>query len=379
MRAKSDDDKPIRPPPLHWLVPAALCVLLGIIFSTQQFVWAARSGEPVSWVGAFVDLMPYWLAWALLTPVIGWLSRLYRIEKGHRISSIVIHIVASIFLASIYPSFYILIFVFTAGPQLDSRTHFFFFINAHVFGAVIYWAILSIILTLNYYRRYQDEKLGAVRLEGQLKEAELQSLRMQLNPHFLFNALHSVTALILKNENRQAVHMINRLSELLRFAIADNDTQWVSLKQELEFLDRYLEIERIRFQDRLKILVHIEPRTLQAEVPNFILQPLVENAIRHAVSKDSAAGTITLTAIRRSENGNLYLEVRDDGPGLPAGWHNITNAGVGLKNIRARLEQLYGREFDFALRNGESRGVIAELTLPFRTIAGRPSPDKHED
>jgi LytS/YehU family sensor histidine kinase len=213
--------------------------------------------------------------------------------------------------------------------------------------------------------------LGAARLAAQLKEAELQALRMQLHPHFLFNALHSVTALVLKNENKEAVRMINRLSELLRFAIRDNETHWVPLKQEVQFLDRYLEIEQIRFRDRLTVSMSIETETLNAEIPNFILQPLVENAIRHGIAMQSSAGTVTLTAIRK--NGALYLEVRDDGPGLPVNWKQLGKDGVGLRNTRARLEQLYGSEYVFDLSNGKERGAVAALTIPFRMANQEPA------
>ena len=372
MRAKNEDDESGRRSFLQLLVPSALCVLLGVIFSTQEFFSATRKGEAVSWVGAFADLMPFWLFWALLSPLIGWLSRRYRIEKRRWLPSLVIHLIASIFAASLYPALYILVTTVSSdasAPEISGRLHLFFFVNAHVFGIIIYFVVLTIILTLNYYRRYQEERLSAVRLQAQLKEAELQALRMQLHPHFLFNALHSVTALVLKNENREAVRMINRLSELLRLAIKDNDTPWVSLKQELEFLDRYLEIERIRFQDRLGVQMNIEPQTLDAEVPNLILQPLVENAVRHGIAMQSSPGTITLTASR--QNDELRLEIRDDGPGLPSDWHTNKKNGVGLNNTKARLEQLYGSGYDFDLSNGKAGGTVAVIKLPFRTVEAK--------
>lgn len=355
-------------------MPSALCTFLGVVFSTQEFFRAARQGEAVTWVGAFADLMPYWLFWALLSLPIGWLSRRYRIEKGRWLSSLAIHLLASILLATLYPLAYILVLIVTStssAPEISPRLHLFFFINAHVFGILTYWIILTIILTLNYYRGYQEQRVGAARLEAQLKEAELQALRMQLHPHFLFNALHSVTALVLKNENKEAVRMINRLSELLRFAIRDNETHWVPLKQEVQFLDRYLEIEQIRFRDRLTVSMSIETETLNAEIPNFILQPLVENAIRHGIAMQSSSGTITLTANR--QNGALYLEVRDDGPGLPDNWKQLSKDGVGLRNTRARLEQLYGSEYSFDLSNGKERGAVAALTLPFRIANQEPN------
>ena len=350
------------------LVPAALCVLLGVVFSTQEYFRSARSGEPVSWAAAFVDLMPFWLFWALLSPLIAWLSRRYTFGKGRWTRSLLVHLSASVFVASLYPVLYILLSVVNSfrisTPQIPGWLHFYFLINAHVFGTIIYWIILTMILTLNYYRRFQEQRLSAVRLEAQLKDAQLRALRMQLHPHFLFNALHSVTALVLKNENVEAVRMISRLSELLRQAIKDNDTQWVPLKQELQFIDRYLDIERIRFQDRLTVKMNIEPETLNAAVPNLILQPLVENAIRHGIAVLSSAGTITVSANRQGEE--LHLEVSDDGPGLPSDWPKASGEGLGLKNIQARLEQLYGSRNHFYLRNVNGRGTVATIKLPFR-------------
>ncbi len=199
MRAKNEGDGSGGLSFLQLLVPSALCVLLGVLFSTQEYFSAARKGEAVSWVGAFADLMPFWLFWALVSQSIGWLSRRYRIEKRRWLPSLVIHLVASIFVASVYPLVYILVSLAVSSdpssPEVSGRLHLFFFINAHVFGIIIYWVVLTIILTLNYYGRYQEERLSAARLQAQLKEAELQALRMQLHPHFLFNALHSVTAL----------------------------------------------------------------------------------------------------------------------------------------------------------------------------------------
>ena len=295
--------------------------------------------------------------------MVGLLSRRYSIEKGRWVSSLLLHVTASAVLASLYPLLYILL---SSTPGVTSRLKLLFFINAQVFGMVIYWVILSIILTLNYYRRFQDERLSAARLEAQLKDAKLQALRMQLHPHFLFNALHSVTALVLKNENREAVRMISRLSELLRYAFKDNDIQWITLEQELQFLEQYLEIERIRFQDRLTVVMNIEPQTLTAEVPNLILQPLVENAVRHGISKHSSAGTITLSAMRLKEE--LHLEVVDDAYGLPADWSTVSSNGVGIKNTRARLEQLYAGRYEFDISNITDRGTVAALKLPFRKL-----------
>lgn len=357
---------------LQWLFPSAICVLLGVVFSIQDYFLQARKGEPVTWSYAFLDMMPFWFFWAALSPFIWRLSRRHRFERRRRLSSLLVHMPTSFILASVYPLLYILVSMASSvgatTPQVSGRLHFFFFINTHVFGIVIYWVILTIILTLNYYGQYQEEMLRASQLKAQLAQAELQTLKMQLQPHFLFNALHSVTALVLKNDNREAVRMINRLGELLRLAIRDTNTQLVALGQELEFTELYLEIEQIRFRDRLTVEIDIEPGTLDAEVPNLILQPLVENAVRHAIAPHSSAGRIEIVARRR--DGKLFLEVSDDGPGLPVDWRDSQREGVGLKNARARLTQLYGDKYDFDLRNGKEKGAVVTLLIPFRMTDG---------
>ena len=353
---------------LQWLFPSAICVILGVVFSTQDYFLQARKGEPVTWSEAFTDLLPFWFFWALLSPLISRLARQYRSERRRWLHTLFVHLFASVTLASIYPILYILVWITgpnsTTAPLVLERLHFFFFINTHVFGIIIYWVILTIILALNYYQQYQEEMLQASRLRTQLAEAELQALKMQLHPHFLFNALHSVTALVLKNDNREAVRMISRLSELLRLAIRDTKTQLVPLRQELEFTERYLEIEQIRFQDRLTVRMNVDPQVLDAEVPNLILQPLVENAVRHAITLHSSASQIEIAATR--QNGKLHLEVSDDGPGLPEDWDEAQSEGVGLNNTRARLEQLYGDDYHFDISNGREKGAVVTLTIPFR-------------
>lgn len=357
---------------LKWLFPSVICVLLGFVFSTQDYFLQARKGEPVTWSYAFFDQMPFWFFWALLSPFVWWLSQRHRFERRRRLSSLLVHMPTSFFLASVYPLLYILVSAVSSvgatTPQVSGRLHLFFFINTHVFGIILYWVILTIILTINYYGQYQEEMLRASQLKAQLAQAELQALKMQLHPHFLFNALHSVTALVLKNDNREAVRMINRIGELLRLAIRDTNTQLVTLGQELEFTERYLEIERIRFQDRLTVQMDIDPQTLNAEVPNLILQPLVENAVRHAIAPHSSAGRIEIVA--KHQNGKLFLEVSDDGPGLPGDWCDAKREGVGLKNTRARLAQLYGDKYDFELSNGKEKGAVVTLVIPFRITNG---------
>jgi sensor histidine kinase YesM len=208
-----------------------------------------------------------------------------------------------------------------------------------------------------------------VQLEGQLSQAQLQALKMQLHPHFLFNTLHSISALL--NKDKEAARqMIARLGDFLRLTLENSGAQEVTLQQEIEFLVCYLEIQRIRFQDRLTTSLDVEAEALDAQVPNLILQPIVENAIRHGISQRSTPGRIEIQAKHR--NGVLRIQVRDNGPGLPVNrsHEKLFQKGLGLANTQTRLERLYGGEHRFELTNDPAGGLIVTLEIPAPNING---------
>jgi LytS/YehU family sensor histidine kinase len=188
---------------------------------------------------------------------------------------------------------------------------------------------------------------------------------MQLQPHFLFNTLHAISALI-PEEAKPARRMLARLGELLRMSLDHEETQEVTLREELAFLEPYLEIEQARLQDRLTVVMEIAPETLDARVPHLILQPLVENAIRHGIAPRIAPGRVEISATKGADGRFLHLEVRDDGQGVNADNQVRTRRGVGLSNIKSRLEQLYNSEHRFALENHSEKGVVVKITIPFR-------------
>lgn len=257
--------------------------------------------------------------WAVHAPLIFILSRRFSFERSRVSKSLLIYFSAGIVWAMIVQGAPLLLLpVLTDsvsyGSELVRYTFRYWFGSNFLPNVFFYWLILSGSLIFSYYERYQKERVKASQIEAQLSNARLQALKMQLHPHFLFNTLHSISALVLKNENRDAVKMINRLSELLRLTLDNIETQIVSLEDEIEFARRYLEIEGIRFRDRLSVEGEIEPQTLKARVPNLILQPLVENAMRHGVDSNSAASRIRILA--RLENNRLQMEVRDDGKNL---------------------------------------------------------------
>src|SRR5205085_1761092 len=207
-------------------------------------------------------------------------------------------------------------------------------------------------------------EVEAAQLQRELVEARLDALRMQLNPHFLFNTLHAISALIHDNPDA-ADRVVARLSELLRLSLDQTKPQQVPLSEELPFLDRYLEIEQTRFAERLTIEKHIAPDAQQALVPYLILQPLVENAIRHGIEPREDVGLVQICAQRR--NGHLELRVRDDGDGLDSKTQAKSHEGIGLSNTRARLHHLYGERCRLELIAVNGGGFEAKIEIPFRT------------
>jgi LytS/YehU family sensor histidine kinase len=221
-----------------------------------------------------------------------------------------------------------------------------------------------------YSLKYRERELHASQLAAQLAQAELQALRMQLHPHFLFNTLHTVSALMHKDVEL-ADDMLSRLGDLLRRTLDTAQAQEVPLQQELEFIQTYLEIEQARLGSRLHVRFETEPETLDVLVPNLILQPLVENAVRHGIAPRLEGGRLVVRA--RRESDRLELEVEDDGPGLPADFADRPREGLGLANTRARLAALYGPAHQFELASVPPRGLRVVLRLPFREQADEPA------
>ncbi|HKR60537.1 MAG TPA: histidine kinase [Pyrinomonadaceae bacterium] len=306
--------------------------------------------------------------WAALTPLILFLSRRFRIERG-RLRNLLIHLVASLGFSLIQLGAYIAVISFT-DPLTQPFANVFqeFIVTGLHFNLLTYWALVALSHAADYYRKYQERELSASQLQAQLARAQLSSLKMQLHPHFLFNTLNTIAVLVRKSSNKEAIEMLSGLSDLLRHSLENIDAQEVSLKEELEFLKLYLEIEQVRFNDRLRVRMEVEQETLDALVPNLILQPLVENAIRHGIARRSAAGLLEISA--RRENGRLWLQVCDDGPGLPVN-RKLTGAQIGLTNTRTRLQRLYGDAQTFELRNAVGGGAVATLMIPFRNTATR--------
>jgi LytS/YehU family sensor histidine kinase len=213
-------------------------------------------------------------------------------------------------------------------------------------------------------RRAHDAELRATRLEAQLIQARLEALRAQLNPHFLFNALNTIAMLVRRQANAEALRGIVGLSQLLRQVLDRRAAAEVSLGEELALVEHFLAIEQLRYPDRLRVRIRVDRGVLEAQVPNLLLQPLVENAVRHGIGRRRGAGIVEIVVHRRGDA--LTLQVRDDGPGLPDGWCPEEGFGLGLANTRERLQRLYGPDHRFELCNDARGGAQALVQIPFR-------------
>lgn len=350
----------------RWTLFLAFWTIVGLAFASQFYLSSLRAGWPVTWEQAVLSSLGDWYVFALLSIPAMKLARAFPFERRRWLAVGLVHILGSVLLSFAYillrAALAQLYSYTTPAPLTFARAFTPLLAKPFQYYLWVFWVIMAVSHAFDYYQKYHERELRASELEKNLAQAKLQALQSQLNPHFLFNTLHTISALMHKDVDA-ADRMIMKLSELLRLALENTETHEVPLSQELEFLDRYLEIEKTRFRQRLTIDKQIAPETLAASVPNLILQPLVENAIRHGIEKHARPGTILLRAAK--QNGELLLEVQDNGDGLPGG--KLAREGIGLSNTRTRLQQLYGNRQKFELQNAGSGGLLARVIIPFHT------------
>ena len=339
--------------------------LLGLSFASQFYFSSAKFGNPVTWMQAVSYALGDWYVFALLSLPALALARRLPLEQPRLWRNLAAHLAAGAFFSFAY--MLLRAGVGQAQGLLTGDTISFaeafrplLFKTFH-FNLLVYCVIVGVSNGLGYYRELQEREIRTAELERGLAQARLQALQMQLNPHFLFNTLHGISSLM-HRDVEAADRMLVRLSELLRRALENTGTQEVPLREELDFLSRYLDIERTRFGERLTVKMNIAPDTLDALVPNLVLQPLVENAIQHGIEPHARPGIIELHA--RRESGTLQLEIHDNGAGLPGG--QLEGEGVGVSNTRARLQQLYGAAQSLEFSNRPAGGVRVAVKLPLR-------------
>jgi two-component system, LytTR family, sensor kinase len=340
----------------------------GVLFATHTSVGYVYRGQPGQWQRMYTIWLIFSYIFCGLTPLILWLARRYPLERQYWLRRLGLHIAAAFGVAILATLICSPVSYMIAGDKSKpfSVTNLLdLFVLAGQYDIIIYFVLLGLNHTVDYYRKFNDREIQAAQLQAQLAQAHLDVLKMQLHPHFLFNTLNSISVLM-QTDVQAAKHTLVCLSQLLRGALQASRSHEVALRQEVEFLQNYLEIEQTRFQDRLTARVHVDEEALDAQVPYFILQPLVENAIHHG-----GAGRIEVVAAR--ENGSVHITVSDSGPGIQEDPPNRSGNGIGLANTRARLQKLYGDDCRFELVNSPEGGLTADITIPFRTAGDPPA------
>jgi two-component system, LytTR family, sensor kinase len=366
-----------------WLALVGAATLVGLLEAAQVYTGTAAMGRPVPWGRAMSSTMPSWYVLVALVPGILWLCRRFPLEPGRLLPNLLVHAAGGVVFAVLHITLASWLSDFVLYSVGEGTWSFAMnlsrlFAIYFVIELMTYFGIVGAFHAFSYGRRAAAREREAARLalktsrlEASLSRANLDSLRMQLNPHFLFNTLNAISVLAMKGERQGVVRMLTLLSDLLRASL-ENREQVVPLRQELAFTDRYIDIEQVRFGDRLMVERDIDPDTLECAVPSLLLQPLVENAIGHGIARQPGPGTVRIES-RIVDGEVLELRVLDSGPGINGQGRGAVSAsagtGVGLANTRARLEQLYGAEHELRLEDRPEGGAVALVRLPLRLLS----------
>jgi len=343
--------------------------LVSIIFAGISYAAAiGENNKEFGFISALRLNLVQFYVWAVLSPLVFRFSRRFPIElRPLNVRNLLLYFPALISFAGIHQVIHLAV-LWSITPRwrqkypalIDCYRAYFAF--GFYIDLIIALLIVIAVHALLYYQSFRASELAQSSLKTDLAQAQLRALKMQLHPHFLFNTLHSISSLVLEDPPK-ANSMIARLGDFLRLTVDNSDQQLVTLKEETEFLRCYLDIEQVRFGDRLTVTFELEPQTLSAQVPHLILQPMVENAIQHAIAPRSARGHINIEAKRL--NSLLRVAISDNGPGISSNANLPWKQGVGLTNVRTRLQQIYGPDFRFELMNTNGGGLTAVMEIPF--------------
>jgi two-component system LytT family sensor kinase len=350
------------------LLVFAVWTFLAAFSSSQTVVYLSQRGRPIVWGDVLPGRFADWYTCALFTPLFFWLGRRYPIDrKSWRVMLPITLVVTSVCVVLKY-SFLVPI-EHALGLNLDasftselSRN----FANE----SMAFWAVIGIVHAFEFNRRYREREVAAADLRARLSEAQLEALRSQIHPHFLFNTLHGISTLMHRDVDA-ADTMLTRLSDLLRLTMQHRGQSEIPLRDELALVDQYVEIMRVRFGDRLTVTQAIRPDGLNALVPQFILQPLLENAFDHGIARTSGPGTIEIAAL--VTDNKLEISITDNGRSANAAAPGLKNHGMGLANTRRRLEQLYGPAQSISLEKLPERGTRVVVAIPLRTSSEIPA------
>lgn len=338
---------------LCWIAPALLAALNAWI----QFKLGDRhalSLWQVLWEGGD------WLLYATFTPFVFLFGHRYPLRRDRLAGRLTLHLLAALFFCAAWAGSGTLLHWWLLQVQPTNRELLSWVSTTLPFGVAVYFCVLGVDHAVTYFLEARARETQAARLAAQLSKARLSALRMQFNPHFLFNSLNAILVLVRDGANTRAMWVIEQLGELLHEVMASDTAHEVSLDREVQFLQRYLALEQVRFSDRLRPVFEVDSSVCGAGVPAFILQPLVENAVRHGIAQHMEAGVVQINA--RRDGNDLVLIISDDGPGL-----NLQDLreGVGLENTRERLRTLYGGGANLELSPRLGGGVVATIRLPY--------------
>ncbi|MEI9977759.1 MAG: histidine kinase [Edaphobacter sp.] len=353
---------------LHWLWIAAIWSGVGLFDATQTTFVMRSEGMHHAWARLFFTQYIEWLPWALATPFILRLGRRYPPVRLRPLTTWIRHIATCLAIGIAFAAWSTVLertlnpFAEPSGPGTFHNIFRNIFYNGLLSTFVLYATVLLVSYLLDSRQRLALQQTETARLNEQLVTAQLSALRRQIEPHFLFNTLNSIAGLVREKRNDAAVTMIAELSDFMRRVLEDSNRQQVPLAEELEFTRKYLDIQKVRFVERLQCTMNVPGELLPAQVPMLILQPIVENAIKHGISKRDQGGAIRILASR--SGGMLTLSVYNDGPGLPA--NGQTRSGIGISNMRTRLHSLYGDNFTFNMHDQSPGGVEVSVSVPFK-------------
>ena len=376
----------------HWPLYFGLWTLVGLFYYSENLTQRLLGQDRTPWWYYLLAWLVDVYIWAFLTPLMLWLGRRFPLERGNWLPRAGLHLllsaVFSVFEITMESAIYPHLGIFPMQIKSFRNTFPFLLARGLQGGILTYWAVLGAQWGILYYRWYQertqqalDLELRASELRTQLVSAQLSAMKMQLQPHFLFNTLNAIMVLVRQQNGRAAEDMLSHLSDLLRCVLEDVEAQEVPLRRELHYLKLYLSIEQVRFADRLRVEIAADVAVHGAAVPQFALQPIVENAIRHGIGASGSAGRVAISA--RRVDDTLEIRVEDDGPGLArrsdcALKSDSNEKGIGLSNTRARLEQLYGSAARLTLQNAEGGGAAVTMMLPFHAALDDAQPEMTE-
>jgi signal transduction histidine kinase len=347
-----------------WSVP-------GLLYAVQIYEIGLREDRfNTSFLDAMVHALPVWWLWVVVTPIVVHLARRFPIRRSHWVGAAIIHMTAAVVTALVIVGVTSLWFSIT--PPFDSRDRAFSaWMTALLLSTTLhlyvwcYWLIVAAVHFFDHERRLREQEVAAARLDGLAAQARMQLLANQVQPHFLFNALNGLSTLILRRDTTAAQAMLESLASFLRASLRRGEALFAPLTDELDLIATYLRVESVRWGDRLTVRTEIEPQTEQALVPTLLLQPLVENAVRHGVGASESGGEVLICASR--SGSELVLRVENDGAGLTPGWQERATQRVGLENTRQRLALLFGERYTMSLQELGSGRVRLQLEIPYTT------------